>query len=215
MAKRTQTKVAAPEGIPAFLRRNSDNTVKVTKTSKKAAKVAAPLPVAAAVKEPTLLERIEDEGFRTYVTAEIKSGRIQGKWLADGSTLALLRTQYDGGKKATASPAEKAVKAVKVKAVHAEDCMFIASFDTANPRKVGSANHAKYEKFKAYMFDHPNATVGQIVSTTGYYRNDLLWDVKQGRIKLTAALETPAAKKEAKGLPPIKKAKAKKKVEAK
>jgi hypothetical protein len=172
----------------------------------------APLPV----KEPTILEQIEPEDFREFVAKEIKTGRIQGKWLADGVTTELLRRQFSGKRvekeESLAKLAEyKAAhpKPVKEKVAHADDALFIVHHDLANPRKVGSGNHAKYEEFKAYMAKTPQATVGEVLANTKYYRNDLMWDVKQGRIKLAAtkAEPTPAAKR---GLPPVKVKKAKK-----
>jgi hypothetical protein len=193
--------------IPTFLR---------TKTNRAAAK-----PTPAPKPEPTILEQLEPTEFREYVEKEIKAHRIQGKWLADGTTVNLLRAQW-GGKQEKKQEglarlaeykAEHPKPPAPPKAAYAEDALCILHYDTANPRKVGSANHAKYEAFKAFMVKSPRATVGEVLANTKYYRNDLMWDVKQGRIKLGEKREekpTPAAKKEAKGLPPIKAKKAKK-----
>jgi hypothetical protein len=206
--------------IPAFLRRQKDN-----KPSKapvpKSGLVAKPVQAPPVKPEPTILEQLEPAEFKEYVEKEIKAGRIQGKWLSDGSTVTLLRSQWGGKQEKKEESLAKLAeykaehpKPVKVKVAHAEDALYILHHDTANPRKVGSANHGKYEAFKAYMAKSPTATVGEVLANTNYYRNDLMWDVKQGRIKLGEApvqqeKPTPAAKKEAKGLPPVK-AKAKK-----
>jgi hypothetical protein len=237
-APKKETPKPNPDGmdIPDFLKRGKDNKPKagsnyegvhpakksgILKRSQ-AERSAAGKPFFAPPKEPTLLETLEPVEFREYVEKEIKAGRVQGKWLSDSSTVGVLRSQW-GGKEEKKQEglarlaeykAEHPKPPAKPKAVHAEDALHILHHDTANPRKVGSANHAKYESFKAFMVKCPRATVGEVLAGTKYYRNDLMWDVKQGRIKLgeapapeqppAKAKPTPAAKKEAKGLPPIK-----------
>jgi hypothetical protein len=177
--------------IPDFLRRQKDGSVKPTR-AKAQTKVVAPKP---AEPEVDPLDLIEDVEFRTFVEREIKAGRFQKKWLegSDASTqLAMLQAEF-GGKRAKkeeglarlAEYKETHKKPPKPRQAYAEDAMYIASFDQANPRREGSANHAKYEGFKKYMAEHPSATVLEVVSKSGFYRNDLMWDVKQGRIKLS------------------------------
>jgi hypothetical protein len=180
MAKR---KVADGD-IPGFLLVKNRGKVK-------AKRAKTPTTAAAAVVQPTLLEQIEDVDFREYVAGEIKAGRIQGKWLADGTTTEMLRHRFYGKRAEKEAGLAKLAeykaahpRPVRQKPVYPEDALHVVHHDTANPRKVGSSNHAKYESFKAYMANHPRATVGEVLANTKYYRNDLMWDVKQGRIKL-------------------------------
>jgi hypothetical protein len=243
-AKETPAPAADGLDIPAFLKRQKDGSLPksnyegvhpakksgILKRSQAERSAAGKPFFAPPVKEPTILETLEPKEFREYVEKEIKAHRIQGKWLSDGTTIELLRGQWGGkvekkeeGLARLAEYKAEHPRPVKVKATHAEDALHILHHDTANPRKVGSANHAKYEAFKAFMVKNPKATVGEVLAGTNYYRNDLMWDVKQGRIKLgeapapeqpktapVKAKPTPAAKKEAKGLPPVKAKKAKK-----
>jgi hypothetical protein len=225
-------------GIPAFLKRQKDGSLPksnyegvhpakksgILKRSQAERSAAGKPFFAPPVKEPTVLETLEPADFKEYVEKEIKAGRLQEAWLVDASTIQLLREQHGGkeekkqeGLARLAEYKAEHPKPVKEKPAHAEDALYVLHHDTANPRKVGSSNHAKYEEFKAFMAKNPRSTVGEVLANTKYYRNDLMWDVKQGRIKLGEAApapapkkETPAAKKEAKGLPPVKKAPAKK-----
>ena len=125
----------------------------------------------------------------------------------------MLRSQFGGvsaKKEENNVPYPKLLGQPRVRAAFPEDQMHVTSYDTANPRKPGSKNHEKYEGFKRFMAANPNATVLEIVSKSGFYRNDFMHDVKQNRITLgTSPKATPAAKKEAKGLPPILKKKGK------
>lgn len=178
--------------IPAFLRRGKEGELPRVKAKRAGAKVAPPQPPQP--RQPTLLERLEPEDFRHYVEAEVKSGRIQGKWLADETTIEMLRRQYGGRQEKreeglahlAAYKAAHPRPPAKPKQAYPEDVLHITSFDEANPRKPGSANHGKYEGFKKFMAANPSATVLEVVSKSGYYRNDLMHDVKQKRITLGA-----------------------------
>ena len=193
--------------IPAFLRRQKDGSFANPKARAKGKKRPAekpPQPV-----EPGPIEQIASPDFKAYVEAEVKSGRVNEKWLNDPSTLSLLEAEYYGKRQRREEGLEKlralgearrAEKALQPpKPVYGEG-VYLVEVAPVNPRKTGTGAWKRYNKLLEYIKDHPQPTVAEVIAHAGYRKDDLEWDLTK-----TKAVKTDVHRKAVEPVPPKRK----------
>jgi hypothetical protein len=194
--------------IPDFLQRKKDGSLKHPRATKKAGGGSATAyPKAAA--PPSPLEDLPAGEFKTYVEGELRAGRVQEKWLADGTTISLLEREFYGkrqrreeglAKLRELGEARKAEKASLPSRPSYGEGVYVVYVNPVNPRKEGTGAHGRYDKLLAYFRAHPQPTVVEVLAAAGYRKDDLEWDVQRGAVKTDVKRkeETPSPKPEPK-----------------